>query len=105
MKYLFESLEDQKKVPLEDITWNDIKPFAWLPYDFSSSEEITSEFGFDRWYKRFINKWETEGLLVEIRPNKWKLEGNKKWDEYVEISSEQISKYYRDKPSGGYTGD
>lgn len=114
MKYLFESLDDQREILLNEVTWDDIMPDPelpeWqqkvlLPYDFMSNEEITSNFGFRRWYNNFIKIWGTQGILVEVRPNVWKLKENAKWDAADEEGSKGVSKYYDSKKSGGYTGD
>jgi len=119
MKYLFEDLNEQKRIPLKDVKWEDVKPvidpnapkWKWqkdsvdLPNDFMSSEQLKFEQGFERWKRDFIKRWGTDGELVETRPTYWKLEGNKEWDEAYERGSSAVSKYYSDKPSGGFTGD
>lgn len=119
MKYVFEALSEQKRIPLSKVTWDQIEPkkdpdapkWQWqkdtvdLPNDFMSSEQLKSMEGFERWYRDFIKRWGTTGELVETRPTYWKLEGNTQWDEASERGSKSVSKYYDDKPSGGFTGD
>jgi len=114
MKLVKESLE-YKKIPLADVTWDDVKPIKdedkWspdyvnLPYDFMSSLVIKREKEFNEWYKEFIEKYGMDGFLVKWSPTSWKLEENPIFDKESQIQGEYISKYYRDKPSGGYTGD
>ena len=117
MKYLFENLEEQKSIPLSNVTWDDVKPFkdpnikGWqkdstdLPYDFMSSRRIDNEDEFKTWYQKFVKLWGNEGELVETRPTFWSLVGNSQWDKAYEKGSEELTKYYRDKQSGGFTGD
>lgn len=110
MKYVFENLNDQRRIPLIDVTWDKIKPkenfsVSNLPINFSAHEQIKTQNAFERWYKNFIKNWGTEGDLVEVRPSYWKLQGNKQWDEEYKRGVDSISRYYDEKGSGGYTGD
>jgi len=120
MKYLFESTDEQRRVPLAKATWDKIEPqinpdapkWEWqkdtvdLPNDFMSSSRIKGADQFERWYTKFVKEWGIEGELVETRPTFWKLEGNQKWDEAFERGADSVSRFY-DKGSGkgNYTGD
>jgi hypothetical protein len=119
MKYVFESLSEQKRIPLSEVTWDDVSPkrdpdlpkWKWqkdtvdLPNDFQSSEQFRSEAGFERWYRDFTKRWGTDGELVETRPTYWKLEGNTEWDKAYKRGTDAVSRYYDEKGSGGFTGD
>jgi len=119
MKYLFESTDDQKRIPLSKLTWDKIAPvldpdapkWKWqkdtvdLPSDFMTSTRIQGDVQFERWFNRFVKDWGTDGELVETRPTYWSLVGNKKWDEASKRGSDSVSNFYSDKKSGDYVGD
>jgi hypothetical protein len=116
MKYVYESLDEQKRIALDSVTWDAIEPIddpmsKWtndkvnLPNTIASYYVIRSREAFEDWYESFTDKWGVEGELVEIRPNHWEIKGNKKWDKIAEIEANSISSYYDNKGSGGYTGD
>jgi hypothetical protein len=119
MKYLYESIEEQKRIPLSKLTWDKIAPeidtnapkWKWqkdtvdLPKDFMSSSRIKGEDQFETWFQKFVKEWGTEGELVETRPTYWSLVGNRKWDNESELGSNAVSKFYGDKRSGDYVGD
>jgi hypothetical protein len=120
MKYLFESTDEQRRIPLSKASWEKIEPkikpdapkWEWqkdtvdLPNDFMSSSRIKGHDQFERWYQKFVEQWGIDGELVEARPTFWKLEGNSKWDEASERGSDSVSKFYGDNRGiGNYTGD
>lgn len=119
MKYLYEALEEQRRIPLSKLSWDKIEPIIdpntpkgkWqkdtvdLPSDFMSSSRIKGDDQFERWYQKFVKRWGTDGELVETRPTYWSLQGNTKWDEASDEGSSSVSKFYSDKQSGDYVGD
>lgn len=119
MKYLFERLDEQRRIPLADATWEDVKPIIdstlpaqkWqkttvdMPKDFMSSREFRGEIAFNNWKEDFIDEWGSEGELVEVRPTYWKIFGNSKWNEAFRQESRGVSDYYAEKKSGEFTGD
>jgi len=119
MKYVFEALSEQRRIPLSKVTWDKVEPIIdpnrpkwyWqkdtvdMPYDYMSSNQFKGHDAFENWYRKFVEEWGTDGELVETRPTYWKLEGNKKWDEAYEKGSKAVSQYYDEKKSGDFTGD
>jgi len=119
MKYLYEALEDQRRIPLSKATWEKVEPvidpnapkWKWqkdtvdLPSDFMSSSRIKGHDQFERWYRKFAKNWGIEGELVETRPTFWSIHGNGKWDKASEQGSDNVNNFYKDKKSGDYIGD
>jgi len=119
MKYLYEALEEQRRIPLSKLSWDKIAPEVYpdapkgkwqkdavdLPKDFMSSSRIKGEEQFERWFQKFVKEWGIEGELVETRPTFWSIVGNTKWDNESETGSDAVSRFYGDKRSGDYVGD
>lgn len=119
MKLVRESINDEIEdisFSLKNLTWDDIKPeekkdywgnpiYVNVPHDFMSSESLSAEVQFNRWYKEFIKRYGTEGELFKTRSNNFDIRGNEKWDKAKEKGKDSVMKFYANKKSGDYIGD
>jgi len=100
------------RIPLSEITWGDVEHLMTgeytkrllIPSDGMSSTEIRSENDFDWWKKEFTERYGEKGDVI-IRYGHGQIEGNPKFNRIKDITSDGVSQYYKDKGSGGYTGD
>ena len=103
---------EETKIPVRDITFELVDPHMVGDYsrkiniavDGLSSRQIRDETSFGYWKEDFIEKYGDEGNVVLFH-GRGNIEGNPKFDRIRDITGRGVSKYYRDKSPGGYTGD
>lgn len=103
---------EEIRIPLKDLTFNLLEPYMTgnytkrinVPSDFMSNRTIKTDQDFGWWYPEFIEKYGDDGELV-ISDGRVDLKGNPEFDRLSNIGGDAVSKYYKDKSSGGFTGD
>jgi len=112
MRAKFVNESEELRIPLKDLTFDVLEPNMsgqyskrfLVPSDFMSSRELHNQQDFDWWYPEFIKRYGDEGDIV-ITNGRAELVGNSEFDRMSDVGGAAVSKYYRDKPPGGFTGD
>jgi hypothetical protein len=105
--------EEIARFPLSDITFEDIEPYMKGEYnpsinisnDFMTSRQITGPKQFNWWKEDFTEKYGDDGDIIIEYKGRAKVVDNIKFNKSKVSGDKAISNFYKNTPSGGWTGD